>query len=190
MHFIEMVLIGFGLAVDASVVAFGTGSSGKIERHTEALRLALYFGFFQFAMPVLGWYMGTTLAPFVMNIDHWIAFTLLALIGLKMLIDSFYPSEEESAGSAGRTRLLILAVATSIDALVVGFSLSFLKVDIWYPSIVFGVVTAILSSAGVYGGRYLSSSFGKRMEFFGGVILIVIGFRILYLHIFVGQGLI
>ena len=190
MHFIEMVLIGFGLAVDASVVAFGTGSSGKIEKHTEAFRLSFYFGFFQFAMPVVGWFMGTTLAPYVMSIDHWIAFTLLSLIGLKMIIDSFYPGKEEPANPTKGLRALVLAIATSIDALVVGFSLAFLKIDIWYPSIVFGIVTAVLSIAGVYSGRFLSNSFGKRMELVGGAVLILIGLRILYLHLFLVQGII
>jgi len=184
MHFLEYILIGIGLAADASAVAFGSGSSGKIEEHKGALHLSFSFGFFQFAMPVAGWYLGAQIAPFVMNIDHWIAFDLLGLIGLKMIIESFYSNGEEKEKPHTLIRILILSIATSIDALVVGFSFAFLRVSIWFPSLIFGVVTVLLSVIGVYSGRFLGKTFGRKMEFAGGLILIAIGFRILYLHLY------
>ena len=184
MHFLEYILIGIGLAADASAVAFGSGSSGKIAKHKEALHLSFAFGFFQFVMPVIGWYGGTQIAPFVMNIDHWIAFDLLSLIGLKMIIESFYTESDGDEKPHTLLRVLILSIATSIDALVVGFSFAFLRISIWFPSAVFGIVTMILSVIGVYTGKYLGKTFGRKMEFIGGLILIAIGFRILYLHLY------
>ncbi len=189
MHFLEYILIGIGLAADASAVAFGSGSSGKIEKHKEALHLSFSFGFFQFAMPVIGWFCGAQIAPLVMNIDHWIAFDLLSLIGLKMVIESFYEEDEGKEKPHTLLRVIILSVATSIDALVVGFSFAFLNISIWYPGIVFGIVTMILSAAGVYSGKYLGKTFGRRMELVGGMILIAIGFRILYLHLYTTAAL-
>ncbi len=189
MHFLEYILIGIGLAADASAVAFGSGSSGKVEKHKEALHLSFAFGFFQFVMPVIGWYGGTQIARFVMNIDHWIAFDLLSLIGLKMIIESFYEEDESKEKPHTFLRIIILSIATSIDALVVGFSFAFLNIPIWFPGIVFGVVTTILSVVGVYTGKYLGKTFGRKMEFVGGLILIAIGFRILYLHLYTSAAL-
>jgi putative Mn2+ efflux pump MntP len=189
MHLLEYILIGIGLAADASVVAFGSGSSGKIGKHKEALNLSLSFGFFQFAMPVIGWYCGTRIAPFVINIDHWIAFDLLSLIGLKMIIDSFYEDGDDNEKPHTLARILILSIATSIDALVVGFSFAFLSIPIWFPGLVFGIVTIVFSAAGVYSGKFLGKAFGRKMELVGGLILIAIGFRILYLHLYTANAL-
>ncbi len=183
MGLIEVLLISVGLALDAFAVSLGAGASRKINSHRSALRLAFHFGWFQFLMPVLGWFMGFKLEPLVKNIDHWIAFVLLVYVGIKMIKESFGASDELSNDPSKGKNLVILSIATSIDALVVGFSLAMLKIDIWYPSVMIGIITAILSVSGIYLGQMLGAMIGKKMEFVGGIIIIGIGIKILLSHI-------
>lgn len=183
MRFIEIVLIAVGLAMDAFAVSLAAGGSGRARGPRAAFRLSFHFGLFQAMMPVLGWYAGSRVAPFIASVDHWIAFLLLGFVGYRMI-----RPEPEGSSSAGRdpsrgVTLVALSVATSIDALAVGFSLAMLNVAIWTPSIVIGVITAALSLVGLALGGRLGRSFGRRMEIAGGILLILIGLRILVLDL-------
>lgn len=187
MSFLEILLIATGLAMDAFAVSIGAGTSGQITGGRAAFRLAFHFGFFQFFMPILGWFAGIYVEPYVAFWDHWIAFGLLAFIGMRMISAGMQPIEasKKNNPSKGFT-LIMLSVATSIDAFAVGFSLSLLRLQIWYPSVIIGVVTAGLSLLGLRLGNQLGKKFGKRMEIAGGLILIIIGARILVSHLLEG----
>jgi putative Mn2+ efflux pump MntP len=173
-----------GLAMDAFAVSVAAGIQVAALNARHVSRLALSFGFFQFMMPVLGWLAGRGLSKWLEAVDHWVAFALLAAIGGKMLWESFRPSESPAQDPTRGWTLLILSVATSIDALAVGLSLAFLEVSIWVPSIIIGVVAALLSALGAIFGSRLGRRFGVWAERFGGLVLIGIGVRILLSHLF------
>ena len=147
-------------------------------------RVSFHFGLFQFLMPIIGWYLGAQLQQHIAAYNRWVAFGLLAAVGAHMLYESFQREPDELPGDPTRgLRLLTLSIATSIDALAVGMSLAMMGVTIWYPSVVFGVVTTALSLLGIYLGNRLRSVWGQRMEQVGGVILILIGLRMLMSHL-------
>ena len=155
---------------------------------TQALVIGLFFGGFQALMPFLGWALGTQLADFITPIDHWIAFILLAVIGGKMLLDAFRGGEEEGAGESKDARLdmkelLMLAIATSIDALAVGITFAFLGVDIVSAIMVIGLTTFVISVAGVAVGHAFGARYEKGATIVGGVVLILIGLKILLEHL-------
>lgn len=178
-------LIGIALALAMDAFAVSLASCCRLRRLDagHVARLALTFGFFQFMMTVLGWLAGRGLSRWISAVDHWVAFVLLAVIGGRMLWESFRPSEGSSKDPTRGWMLLTLAVATSIDALAVGLSLALLSVSIWTPSIVIGVVAAALSAGGALFGSRLGKRFGVWAERFGGVVLIGIGIRILLDHL-------
>ena len=183
MNFSEICIIAVGLALDAFAVSLGAGAGNKIANLRGAVRLAFHFGLFQFLMPIVGWYLGIKVAPLVESVDHWIALILLGYVGIKMMMEAFSGEEEIiNDPSKGRT-LVALSVATSIDALVVGFSLAMIGVDIWYPSSIIGIITALLSIFGIYMGKKLGTKFGKKMEFIGGLIIVGMGIKILIEHL-------
>lgn len=180
----EVFLLAFGLAMDAFAVAMGVGTTGYGHCVRPALRLSFHFGFFQFMMPIVGWCTGIWVEKAVKDYDHWIAFGLLAYVGGHMIYESFRKDTvREPADPTLGFRMLTLSLATSIDAFAVGMSLAMLGVTIWYPSVVFGVVTGVLSLIGVYLGDRLRAVWGRRMELLGGVILISIGARIVVSHL-------
>ncbi len=184
MTFFEILLIAIGLSMDAFAVSLAAGTHDQTRELRPSLRLSFHLGLFQFLMPVVGWFAGVTVESMIKSYDHWIAFGLLALVGLRMIHAGI--AGEEGGGSADPTRsytLVLLSVATSLDALAIGLSLAMLNVSIWYPSAVIGVVTAGLSLLGIRLGNRLGSKFGKGMEVAGGVILCLIGLRILYSHV-------
>jgi putative Mn2+ efflux pump MntP len=184
MDFIETLMIAVGLAMDAFAVSLGAGTSGRAIGGRAAFRLSFHFGLFQFMMPVIGWFLGTRIAPLISSIDHWIAFGLLVFVGVRMIRSGFDDRIETFATDPSRgLALVVLAIATSIDALAIGLSLAMLRIRIWYPSAVIGVVTAGLSLVGLRVGTRLGARFGKRMEVAGGAILTLIGLRILLLHL-------
>ena len=165
MGFVELFLIGVGLSMDAFAVSICKGLGMKRLNMGQALVIGLFFGGFQALMPLIGWALGTQLADFITPIDHWIAFILLALIGGKMLFDAFRGDDEGEAGEPKDTRLdlkelLMLAIATSIDALAVGITFAFLGVNIVWAIAVIGVTTFALSVVGVTVGHV----FGARYE--------------------------
>ncbi|MBW2654108.1 MAG: manganese efflux pump [Deltaproteobacteria bacterium] len=180
----EIIIIAVGLAMDASAVSLAAAAAGYAKDIRAKFRLSFHFGLFQFLMPVLGWFLGIRFVSYFKAFDHWIAFFLLAFIGIRMIRDGLGTSSviQKNDPSRGMT-MVMLSVATSIDALAVGLSLAMLDVNIWYPSIMIGVITTGMSLAAIKIGTRLGILFGKRMEIVGGVVLILIGFRILYSHL-------
>jgi manganese efflux pump family protein len=180
LQFFDIVVIAVGLAMDAFAVALGSAASGQARGPRAAFRLSFHFGLFQFLMPVVGWLVGTEIAQLFSAWDHWIAFALLAFVGSRMIYAGLHPDLPDSLHDPSRgLRLMMLSVATSIDALAVGLSLAMLQVSIWYPSAIIGVVTLVISIIGFQFGTRLGTRFGKRMEIVGGVVLILIGLRII-----------
>jgi putative Mn2+ efflux pump MntP len=182
---LTLIGIAIGLAMDAFAVAIGAGLTLGHVNARQTFRLAWHFGLFQAFMPVLGWLAGRTVADWIGPIDHWIAFGLLAVIGGKMIYEALQHGDEERARTDPTKgwSLVLLSVATSIDALAVGLSLALLDVPIWYPAIVIGLVAAGFTAVGLHLGKRFGALLGRRMEVVGGVILIVIGLRILIEHL-------
>lgn len=181
---IQAIMLGFGLAMDAFSVSVSDGILlGKIKLKN-AVKISLFFGFFQFLMPVLGYLAGTTFSGIIEAYDHWVAFALLGIIGAKMLFEAFGEKDEEkeNANPLGFKTLLILAVATSIDALAVGVTFATINSPVIFSSAVIGIVTFFISLSGVYLGSKCGDIFGNKAEIAGGVILILIGTKILIEH--------
>ena len=182
---LEILFIGLGLSMDAFAVAITSGSTIGRMKLRHAMLIASFFGAFQAIMPALGWLLGSWARNFVKDYDHWIAFVLLGVIGGKMIYESFI-DEEERAGDDPLNLyvLFMLAVATSIDALAVGVSLTFLDVSILLPALEIGAITFVLSFAGAYIGKIFGHLFEKKLEVLGGLVLIGIGCKILVEHLF------
>ncbi len=183
MDALTIILIAVGLAMDAFAVSIANGMSIPNNRRRNALLTGAFFGGFQMLMPAIGWAAGLTLAGVIAGVDHWIAFGLLAFIGAKMIYDGAKREEEKGAADLKLHALLVLAVATSIDALMVGFSFAFLQTDVAVPIAVIGAVTFGLSFLGFYFGCGLGKHFGHRIKIVGGVVLILIGLRLLLEHL-------
>jgi len=183
--FLEILLTAFGLSADAFAVSVGSSSSGLLKGGWQKFRMAFHFGFFQFIMPVAGWFLGKNIAKYVYSFDHWIAFILLSWIGIRMYIDSSKPHHERIVNdpSKGLT-LLMLSIATSIDAFAIGITLAMVGVSIWYPSVIIGLVTAFVCMAGIRIGCRFSKNYACVAEKVGGIILLLIGLKILLSHIF------
>jgi putative Mn2+ efflux pump MntP len=180
----SIFLIAVGLAMDAFAVAVACGLAVKPFRPSYAFRIAFFFGAFQTFMPVLGWAAGVSLRLFIASFDHWIAFILLFGIGCKMIYESFGKERKSPCGQAVSTGgLLVLSVATSIDALAVGISFAFLKATILLPSLIIGSVTFALCFAGVWLGNRFGHIFENKLEIAGGLILIGIALKILVSHL-------
>ena len=184
---VTIVLIAVGLGMDAFAVSVSNGVCVRGFGRRDALTQAGYFGLFQFLMPILGWLLGSGVKEQIQAVDHWIAFVLLAVIGLNMIRSSRGEDDEASicTGLSHKT-LLIQATATSIDALAVGISFALLDVNIIQASIVIGVITFLLSGSGAAIGKYIGSKLKARAEFAGGLVLILIGGKILFEHLFMG----
>ena len=177
MDLLSMVLIGVGLAMDAFSISVSRGLALHESETNYALISALSFGTFQAAMPVFGWVSGLEIQRLVSALAPWAAFILLLIIGLKMIYESLIMEEEEFIFSY--RELLVLSIATSIDAFAVGVSFALLDISIWLPVIVIGLITFILSLAGSYIGEKVGHIFKNRLEALGGLILILIGLKIL-----------
>jgi len=178
--------IAFALAMDAFAVSIAAGVTLKKVTHRQAIRLAWHFGFFQFAMPVIGWSAGSIVRSYIERYDHWIAFTLLLLVGGNMFREAFQKQQTDSQRKdpTKGISLILLSVATSIDALAVGLSFSLLDISIWFPALIIGCVAALCTGAGIHIGRRIgnSSRIGNYADMAGGIVLIAIGFAILYKH--------
>ncbi len=194
MSLFELFLIAVGLSMDAFAVAICKGLGMKKLDMRQALVIGLFFGGFQALMPTIGWFLGAQFASLVTPIDHWIAFILLAFIGGKMLFDAIKGDDESETPKDGEgakggapkpdlRELTMLAIATSIDALAVGITFAFLDVDIVLAASFIGVVTFVLSVIGVAVGNQFGSRWEKPSAIVGGVVLILIGVRILLEHI-------
>ena len=185
MPFVTLLGIAFGLAMDALAVAIAVGSRLERPDFHPYFRLSFHFGLFQFLMPIIGWLAGSQIAPLIQDWDHWIAFGLLLIIGGKMIRESLQRRKEKFhlSDPTRKWSLVILSVATSVDALAVGLSLALLNIRIWTASIIIGIVAAGMTLIGMYFGRFLSEKFERATSFLGGAILIAIGFKILFSHL-------
>lgn len=187
---LDIILVALALSIDAFAVSLAAAATGKARDARATFRLSFHFGLFQFMMPVLGWTAGLALAPVIATFDHWVAFFLLGVIGVRMMWGSFAAAKPEETGDPSRgLTLMALAVGTSIDALAVGLSLALLGTDIWWPSIVIGLVTGAVCLIAIRLGRRMNASLGKRAEFVGGLILLFIAFRILLSHTLLASAL-
>lgn len=171
------------MAVDAFVVCLSVGTQPELRGPRPAFRLSFHFGLFQFLMPILGWLTGSTIEPLIRNIDHWVAFALLAIVGGRM-IHASRQNEEAPMGDASRGWILVvLSIAVSIDALAVGLSLGLVGISVGYPALFIGLITAALSLIGLRIGSTAGRRLGKPVEFIGGLVLIGIGVRIVIDHL-------
>ncbi|MFW5990024.1 MAG: manganese efflux pump MntP family protein [Campylobacterales bacterium] len=180
---IEALLLAFGLAMDAFAVSIGLGIKSKQFNISLAFRIAFLFGFFQALMPLFGYLVGTAIGEMIAWIDHWIAFALLSAIGIKMIYEGTRDKDEEIETITNKV-LLLLAIATSIDALVAGFTLNLLSINPYISMLIIGIVTFAFSFLGVYLGVKGEGFLKSRAEKTGGVILIGIGVKILIEHLF------
>ncbi len=184
MDFLTVVMIAFALAVDAFAVALSAGAAlGRADRR-QTFRLSFHFGLFQFMMPILGWLAGIQVEHIIAAYDHWVAFTLLAILGGKMVISGIRGDADRVTADVTRGWTLIgLSVATSIDALAIGFSVAVMQVDILWPSIVIGIVAGAMTFLGIRLGEKVGAAVGPRMELVGGLVLIGIGSKIVIEHL-------
>ena len=180
---ITTLLIAVALAMDSFSVAIANGLATKKIKTANAIKIAAFFGFFQAIMPIIGWYAGAHILDLISEVDHWIAFILLAVIGSRMIYESIKKEPNSIISSLSIKVLLILSIATSIDALAVGLSLYVLNISIITLAIVTGVITFTLSFFGVYIGSRFGYSLRNRIESLGGIILVIIGLRILLEHL-------
>lgn len=183
MHIAEILILAVGVSMDAFAVSICKGLSVCKVRPRHASLAAAWFGGFQALMPLIGYFAGVAFADIVSSVDHWIAFVLLGIIGGKMVKESFEKDECccTDPDFSFRT-MLAMAVATSIDALAVGVSLAFLKANIWSAVLIIGLTTGAFSAAGIYIGNIFGNRYKSKAEFAGGLILILIGTKILCEH--------
>lgn len=190
MKIFSIVIIALGLSLDAFAVSVANGFMIKDLKFRHVIRIALFFGLFQAIMPLLGWAAGSLFSSFIKNFDHWVAFGLLAFIGGKMIFESRRAKEpgceEDRKDCTHFPTLLMLSLATSLDALAVGLTFAFLDVVIVFPVIVIGCITFTVCLAGVYIGERTGHLFGDKLELIGGIIVIGIGIKIVLEHIFGG----
>lgn len=185
MQTFEIILIAVALSIDAFAVSLAASAAGRIRGSRATFRIAFHFGLFQFLMPVLGWAAGAELEPLIKSVDHWMAFALLTVVGIRMIRAARAAGASVSPEDPSRgMTLLALSTAVSVDALAVGLSLGMLRMDIWTPSAIIGIITAVVSLAGVKLGTKISDRFGRITEMIGGIILILVGLRIVLSHIF------
>lgn len=184
MSFLEILMIAIALGIDAFSVSICKGLTLKNFQWKHAIRIACYFGAFQGIMPLLGFLLGKSFETIIVQIDHWIAFVLLTGIGFPLLKDGFSSGKEQADDRMDWKALTTLAIATSIDALAVGITLSFLNVDLHLAVGTIGVVAFLMSVIGVKIGERVGKSFQQKAKIYGGVILIGIGLKILLEHLF------
>ena len=183
MSILELIIIGFGLAMDAFAVSVGKGLTLNRVEPRHALKAGVWFGGFQALMPIIGYLLGQSFSSIVVSIDHWIAFGLLVLIGLNMIREAIWGEEESQDSNFGVRHMFIMAVATSIDALAVGITMAFLGINIWLAATIIGVITFLLSASGIYLGRTVGGKLGDKAGILGGIVLIAIGIKILVEHL-------
>lgn len=182
MHLSELIIIAIGVSMDAFAVSICKGLSVRSLQPKHACLTALWFGGFQALMPLIGYFLGVSFADFVSSVDHWIAFVLLGLIGGNMIKESFSKDECEYSPDFSFKTMLSLAVATSIDALAIGVSFAFLRVNIWTSVLIIGLTTGAFSALGVCIGKFFGCRYKSKAEFTGGFILVVMGLKILLEH--------
>lgn len=185
MSILELILLSIALAMDCFAVSFSAGGLQKELRLRHALVIGSFFGLFQGMMPLIGYFGGQAVVSYIESFDHWIAFGILLILGLKMMFEALRPEKGGSGLNIMKpTTLLVLSIATSIDALAVGFSFSMLDVRIWIAVLIIGIGSFLFSVGGFYMGKFLSSRLKPTYaEILGGIILISIGVKILIEHL-------
>ena len=183
MGIVEITLLGIGLAMDAFAVSICKGLSMKKMNWKNAIIIAFYFGIFQALMPVIGYFLGTTFESLVTKFDHWIAFVLLLAIGGSMVKEAFSKEEENKNDKVDFKTMSILALATSIDALAVGITFAFFEVNVLLAVTIIGLITFIISIIGVKIGNRFGDKYQSKAELTGGIILILLGIKILLEHL-------
>jgi putative Mn2+ efflux pump MntP len=188
LNYLSIVFLAFAMSTDAFAAAVGKGATLHKPRLREALRTGLIFGVIEGLTPVIGWAVGLTASRYVSEWDHWIAFTLLLVLGSRMILAGLRPAEdvEEKPSRHGFGILAITAFATSIDALAVGVGLAFVDVNIASAAVTIGLATMLMVTIGVMLGRVLGKAIGQRAEIIGGVVLVLVGATILYQHLHAG----
>ncbi len=185
--FLELSFLGAGLAMDAFAVAVCKGLAMRRVNRGQAVVIGLFFGGFQALMPFLGWLLGMQFEHYITSIDHWIAFALLGVIGGKMIFEAMKPEEAVEISSMDAPlnlkELLILAIATSIDALAIGITFAFLDYPIAEAVAIIGVITFFIAIGGVYVGNFFGNKYKRKAELAGGLILVLLGLRILLTHL-------
>lgn len=185
MEVISIILLALGLSVDSFAASICSGLAIKEIRFFQAVKIAFFLAIFQGGMPILGWFTGWQLKDLIKDFDHWIAFILLVGLGSKMVYESLTCKDSNSSFNPLNFIVLIgISVATSIDALVIGFSLALIDVVIWFPAIIIGAVTFIASMLGMLLGKKIGSQLSQKFEIAGGIVLIFIGVKILIEHLF------
>jgi putative Mn2+ efflux pump MntP len=184
MSFISNSVIAFSMSTDAFAAAIGKGTAMRKPRLTEAMRIGAIFGVVETITPIIGWLAGLAASSFITEVDHWVAFTILGLVGGRMVFESFRHAEAEHAPKEHKLHILILtAVGTSIDAMAVGATLAFIDVNIWIAAGMIGIVTFIMATIGIMAGHHMGLRVGKIAEALGGLFLIAIGTKILIEHL-------
>ncbi len=183
LEFITVLFIAVGLCFDSFAVSVSSGLMMKHITFYNATKIAFSLAFFQGLMPLIGWLAGKSISSYLLAYDHWIAFCLLFLLGIKMIIESQKSDEEKTFNPLNFWVLLTMSIATSIDALVVGLSFAFLKTNIYLSLIIIGSVTFIAAMLGILFGKKAGHKLGRHMEILGGVILMLIGVKILVEHL-------
>lgn len=184
MDLVTVIGIAFALAMDAFAVSIGVSAVLPRITKRQYFRLSWHFGLFQALMPLIGWFLGTRVSGHVDTVSHWIAFGILLFLGLKMICDTLNSGSAEitSVDPTRGMHLMLLSVATSIDALAAGLSLAMLGSDIVFPSVVIGVVACVMTLIGMYTGKWLGKWIGRSAGFFGGIVLIGLGIKVLIEH--------
>lgn len=183
MSFIELLLTAIGLSMDAFAVSVSQSLTAPNFKKIDALKFGIFFGGFQALMPLIGWLFGSLFSSYVEAIDHWVAFVLLGYIGIKMILDATVLKDEEKNCELNLKLLLVLAFATSIDALAVGVSFAFMKMNIIKSVVTIGITTFVLSPIGALLGKKIGGKLGDKAQILGGIILVVIGTNILIQHL-------
>ena len=186
MGFVELLFLAVGLSMDAFAVSVCKGLAIRKISWKEMTIVGLWFGGFQALMPAVGYFLGSTFERYITSFDHWVAFGLLVLIGGNMIREAVKGDEEETNSSLGFRTMLVMAVATSIDALAVGITFAFLLESVWTMLsyvLIIGVTTFILSAVGVRVGHHFGAKYQRKAELVGGIILVLLGFKILLEHL-------
>lgn len=182
-HF-NILILALGLSVDTSIASLAQGSFIRQKHILESLKISISFALFQGIMPIVGWIMGQHFYDFFKNIDHWLAFTLFLYLGVKLIYDSFYNVIQKKVLSF--YKILVLSIATSVDSMVAGLTLSFINTSVLGPSVIIGVVTFFSSMIGFWIGMKFNQLHTKYVEIIGGCLLIFLGFKILIEHLLAG----
>ena len=183
MSILEIIFTALGLAMDAFAVSICKGLSLKKVSFKNAILVGTYFGLFQGLMPLIGYFLGFKMKDAIMSIDHWIAFILLGIIGLNMILDTF--KKESIDDNLEFKIMIILAIATSIDALAIGITFAFLEVNIYFAVTLTAIITFIISALGVKIGNIFGNKYSSKAEIFGGIVLILMGIKILLEHLYI-----